>query len=81
MVCRYSDEHIDALRRHYGLNDKQIQFFTVHAVADQEHTEMAREVIARQAQTERQEELVRQAAAYMVRFKLAKFEGIYNTYQ
>ena len=26
MVCRYSEEHINALRRHYGLNDKQIQF-------------------------------------------------------
>src|SRR5262245_15619308 len=35
MVCRYSEEHIDALKQHYGLNDKQYQFFTVHAVADQ----------------------------------------------
>ena len=80
MVCRYSDEHINALRRHYGLNDKQIQFFTVHAVADQEHTAMAREVIAKHAQTERQQELVREAAGHMVRFKLAKFKGIYNAY-
>jgi pyrroloquinoline quinone (PQQ) biosynthesis protein C len=80
MVCRYSEEHINALRRHYGLNDKQIQFFTVHAVADQEHTAMAREVIAKHAQTERQQELVREAAGHMVRFKLAKFKGIYNAY-
>lgn len=80
MVCRYSEEHITALRQHYGLNDKQIQFFTVHAVADQEHTAMASEVIARHAQTERQQDLVRQAARHMVRFKIAKFEGIYNAY-
>jgi len=80
MVCRYSEEHINALRRHYGLNDKQIQFFTVHAVADQEHTAMAREVIAKHAQTERQQDLVREAAGHMVRFKLAKFKGIYNAY-
>ena len=80
MVCRYSAEHITALRRHYGLNDKQIQFFTVHAVADQEHTEMAREVIAKHANTEQQQQLVRQAASHMVRFKIAKFEGIYNAY-
>jgi pyrroloquinoline quinone (PQQ) biosynthesis protein C len=80
MVCRYSEEHIDALRRHYGLNDKQIQFFTVHAVADQEHTAMAREVIAKHARSEQQQELVRQSAAHMVRFKIAKFEGIYNAY-
>ena len=80
MVCRYSEEHINALRRHYGLNDKQIQFFTVHAVADQEHTAMASEVIAKHAQSERQQELVCDAARQMVRFKIAKFEGIYNAY-
>ncbi len=80
MVCRYSEEHINALKKHYGLDDKAIQFFTVHAVADQEHTQMAAEVIARHADTERQQELVREAARQMVRFKIAKFEGIYNGY-
>jgi pyrroloquinoline-quinone synthase len=80
MVCRYSEEHISALRQHYGLSDKQMQFFTVHAIADQEHTEMAREVIAKHANTEQQQQLVREAASHMVRFKIAKFEGIYNAY-
>jgi pyrroloquinoline quinone (PQQ) biosynthesis protein C len=80
MVCRYSEEHIDALRKHYGLGDNAIQFFVVHAVADQEHTQMAAEVIAKHANTERQQELVREAARHMVRFKIAKFEGIHNAY-
>ena len=80
MVCRYSEEHIKALKKHYRLEDKAIQFFTVHAVADQEHTQMAAEVITRHALTERQQELVREAARHMVRFKLAKFAGIYNAY-
>ena len=80
MVCRYSEEHIAALRQHYGLADKQIQFFTVHAIADQEHTAMASEIIAKHAVTERQKALVRDAAKHMVRFKIAKFEGIYNAY-
>jgi len=80
MVCRYSEEHINALRKHYGLNDKAIQFFTVHAIADQEHTQMAADVIVKHATTERQQELVREAAGHMVRFKIAKFEGIYNAY-
>jgi len=80
MVCRYSEEHIDALRKHYGLTDKQIQFFTVHAVADQEHTQMASDVIAKHANTEHQKQLVRGAAAHMVRFKIAKFDGIYRGY-
>jgi pyrroloquinoline quinone (PQQ) biosynthesis protein C len=80
MVCRYSEEHINALRKHYGLNDKAIQFFTVHAIADQEHTQMAADVIVKHATTERQQGLVREAASHMVRFKIAKFEGIYNAY-
>jgi len=80
MVCRYSEEHIDALRKHYGLNEMAIQFFTVHAIADQEHTQMAADVIVKHATTERQQELVREAAGHMVRFKIAKFEGIYNAY-
>ena len=80
MVCRYSEEHINALRKHYGLNDKAIQFFTVHAIADQEHTQMAADVIVKHATNERQQELVREAASHMVRFKIAKFEGIYNAY-
>jgi pyrroloquinoline quinone (PQQ) biosynthesis protein C len=80
MVCRYSEEHISALTKHYSLNDKQIQFFTVHAIADQEHTAMASELITKHAQTERQQELVREAARHMVHFKIAKFEGIYNAY-
>ena len=80
MVCRYSEEHINALRKHYGLDDKAIQFFTVHAIADQEHTQMAADVIVKHATNERQQELVREAARHMVRFKIAKFEGIYNAY-
>ena len=80
MVCRYSEEHIDALRQHYGLNDKQIQFFTVHAIADQEHTAMASEVIAKHAHSERQQELVREAAAIWCASRSPSFEGIYNAY-
>jgi hypothetical protein len=41
---------------------------------------MAAEVIARHANTEREQELVRQSARHMVRFKLAKFDGIYEAY-
>ena len=80
MVCRYSEEFNNALRHYYGLDNKALQFFTVHSIADQEHTKMAAEVIMRHAQTDHQRELVRHAARQMVRFKLAKFEGIYEAY-
>jgi len=80
MVCRYSDEFDAALERHYGLDGRARTFFIVHGKVDQEHTAMAAETIARNANTDRDKELVRVAARNMVRFKLAKFDGIYDAY-
>jgi pyrroloquinoline quinone (PQQ) biosynthesis protein C len=80
MVCRYSEEFDTHLRRHYGLGDKECQFFTVHRIADQEHTKAAAEVVARYATSPAEQRAVREAARNMVRFKIAKFEGIYQAY-
>ena len=80
MVCRYSEEFDTALEKHYGLDSRARTFFIVHGKVDKEHTAMAAETIARNANTEREKELVRVAAKNMVRFKLAKFDGIYDTY-
>ena len=80
MVCRYSEEFDTALEKHYGLDSRARTFFTVHGKVDQEHTAMAAETIARNANTDREKALVRAAAKNMVRFKLAKFEGIYDVY-
>ncbi len=80
MVCRYSEEFDAALEKHYGLDDKARMFFIVHGKVDKEHTAMAAETVARNAITSRDQELVRAAARNMVRFKLAKFDGIYDAY-
>ena len=80
MVCRYSEEFDTALEKHYGLDGRARTFFTVHGKVDQEHTAMAAETIARNANADREKALVRAAAKNMVRFKLAKFEGIYDAY-
>jgi pyrroloquinoline quinone (PQQ) biosynthesis protein C len=80
MVCRYSDEFNEALEKHYGLDSRARTFFIVHGKVDQEHTAMAAETIARHANTDREKGLVRAAARNMVRFKLAKFDGIYDAY-
>ena len=80
MVCRYSEEFDAALEIHYGLDSRARTFFIVHGKVDKEHTAMAAETIARNANTEREKELVRVAAKNMVRFKLAKFDGIYDAY-
>jgi len=81
MVCRYSEEFDAALEKHYGLDSRARTFFMVHGKVDKEHTAMAAETIARNVNTERDKELVRVAAKNMVRFKLAKFDGIYDAYE
>ena len=80
MVQRYSDEFDSALDKHYGLDSRARTFFTVHGKVDKEHTAMAAETIARFANTDREQEMVRIAAKNMVRFKIAKFDGIYDAY-
>jgi pyrroloquinoline-quinone synthase len=80
MVCRYSEEFLNAGRKHYGLDDRSLTFFTVHMVADQEHTAQSADLIARMVKTPREARLVRESAQYMVRIKLGKFDGIYREY-
>jgi pyrroloquinoline quinone (PQQ) biosynthesis protein C len=80
MVCRYSEEFDRALEKHYGLDSRARTFFIVHGKVDKAHTALAAETIAKHAITERDKELVRVAARNMVRFKLGKFEGIYDAY-
>jgi pyrroloquinoline quinone (PQQ) biosynthesis protein C len=80
MVQRYSEEFDAALAKHYSLDSRARTFFAVHGKVDQEHTAMAAETIARNANTDREKEVVRVAAKNMVRFKLAKFDGIYDAY-
>jgi pyrroloquinoline-quinone synthase len=80
MVCRYSEEFLNAGRKHYSLDDRDLTFFTVHMVADQEHTAQSADLIARMVKTTREARLVRESAQYMVRIKLGKFDGIYREY-
>ncbi len=80
MVCRYSEEFNEYLHKNYNLSDDACQFFIVHSIADKEHTQLAAEVIKRYAQTPWEQEAAKVNAINMVRFKIAKFDGIYNSY-
>jgi pyrroloquinoline quinone (PQQ) biosynthesis protein C len=80
MVCRYSEEFDTSLEKHYAIDNRARTFFIVHSKVDKEHTALAADTIARNVSTGREQDLVRAAARNMVRFKLAKFEGIYDAY-
>jgi pyrroloquinoline quinone (PQQ) biosynthesis protein C len=80
MVQRYSEEFDVALEKHYGLDSRARTFFIVHGKVDKEHTAMAADTVAKYAITDRDKQAVRVAARNMVRFKIAKFDGIYDAY-
>jgi pyrroloquinoline quinone (PQQ) biosynthesis protein C len=68
------------LKKNYDVPEPALEFFKVHWVADQDHTARAAEVIRRYAVSEQEQQKVRAIAKHAVRFKLAKFDGIYREY-
>lgn len=80
MVQRYSEEFNIYLRKEYGLGEEELEFFVVHGISDIEHTAKAAEALEQSLVTEMDQERSREMAIHMARFKLAKFEGIYEAY-
>ncbi len=80
MVCRYAEEFNIYLHKHYHLSPEDCAFFSIHEVADKEHTRLNAEVIARYALSPTDQEAARICSINMVRFKIAKFDGIYESY-
>jgi pyrroloquinoline quinone (PQQ) biosynthesis protein C len=80
MVGRYAQDFDTYLGTKYGMSEDDREFFSVHAVADQEHKALAAAMIERYSESESDRRIVTNAARNMVRFKLAKFDGIYDTY-
>ena len=80
MLCRYSEEFNTYLPKHYGLSDGACEFFSMHHIADQEHTKTAANFVVSHLTTPRQQRLVREIADYTVRLNIAKFEGLYQAY-
>jgi pyrroloquinoline quinone (PQQ) biosynthesis protein C len=80
ILTRYSDEFDTYLRRHYGLDDQGCQFFTMHKVADEEHTRDAANYILRHCSTPENERMVREVAEWIVRLNIMKFGGMYDAY-
>ena len=80
MVQRYSEEFATYLRKSYDLPEEALEFFVVHGVADIAHTQAAADIVARNALTAQVQERVREVARQQVRFKIAKFDGLYEAY-
>ena len=79
ILTRYSDEFDTHLRQHYDLNDQGCQFFTMHKVADEEHTRDAANYIRRHC-APGEEQIVYDVADWIVRLNIMKFDGLYQAY-
>jgi pyrroloquinoline quinone (PQQ) biosynthesis protein C len=80
MVCRYSEEFATHLPNNYEIPEDALEFFKVHWVADQDHTQRAIKLIRNFAHSEREQRRVCEIARHAIRFKVAKFDGIYREY-
>ena len=65
----------DGLRRHYSLDAKTLEFWSIHVEAEEEHGENAVAALARCGQTEDQQALIRRAFRLSVIAHAAMAEG------
>ena len=81
MVQGYASEFDTYLQQEpYNISEAAREFFIVHKGADIEHTERATHAIAELVTTEEEQEKVRAMCRNMARFKLGKFDSIYDEY-
>lgn len=81
LVCAYSRCFLEALTTHYGLTRDDCEFFTVHMVADLEHTELAATTIEQFATSPQMQLRTRNTAEQALELKVMKFDGIYTRYR
>ena len=68
----------NALKTHHGLSDEDVKFWTVHAIADEDHTSIGRELLDEFARTEEDQRLVLKAVEESHRMYRALDEGTYQ---
>lgn len=68
---------VDGLQRHYGLRDDQIEFFTVHIYADEEHGDVSARIVEKYITTEE----MRQQTRNLTLQALDKFWTAWNVWQ
>ncbi|MSP51418.1 MAG: hypothetical protein EXQ91_03370 [Alphaproteobacteria bacterium] len=78
-VPRHGSKRADALRRHYGLDDKAVKFFTVHEVADEDHSNVGEDLLREFAKTESDHALVLKTVEEMLDMMKFMYDDIFRT--
>ena len=80
-VPRHGSRRADALRRHYGLDDDAVKFFTVHEVADADHSNIGEELLREFARTDDDHRLVIKTVEEMLDMMKLMYDDIHRTVQ
>jgi pyrroloquinoline-quinone synthase len=70
----------EALRRHYGLSEEAVAFWTVHEIADAEHSDVGDHIVVRHATTDAVQAGVRDAVRTSLRMWWLFFDDMDRAY-
>jgi pyrroloquinoline quinone (PQQ) biosynthesis protein C len=76
-----SDKLADGFRRHYGLTDADVEFWTEHGTLDMEHTDMGLDIVDRYATTPALQARARESATITLELWIRWWDAIYKKYQ
>jgi pyrroloquinoline-quinone synthase len=69
---------VAGIRRNTGLDDKQIEYFTLHIEEDVEHAEVFNSLIARHAGTDEGRSLIREGAMRSLKWRTLFWDGLFR---
>ena len=78
-VPAHGSKRADALRNHYGLTDDDVAFFSVHEVADDDHSGIGRELLSEFAHTEEDFQRVLRTVAECLDMMKLMYDSVYDT--
>src|SRR6202035_2499157 len=75
-VPGYAADTAGALRKHYGLTEEDVRFWTVHEDADKEHSAVGTKLLDRFARTEEDRQLVLRTVEDYIDLQWMLLDGI-----
>ena len=78
-VPAHGSKRADALRNHYGLSDDDVTFFTVHEVADDDHSNIGRELLSEFANSDADFQRVLRTVGECLDMMKLMYDSIYET--
>ena len=78
-VPAHGSKRADALRNYYGLSDDDVTFFTVHEVADDDHSNIGRELLSEFANSDEDFQRVLRTVGECLDMMKLMYDSIYET--